>query len=132
MTRSTTYYALWQYHRRLYSHCSSEAWAEGRIKENDVICLGCLWQRIHLGLGPGPLVTPIKYEDTLYNRAPLEVDFANALFILQKKFKTTCRQRGHLWKAISSRHPDGEVHLLDRDGDPHEIVVRIVQIPDKF
>jgi hypothetical protein len=23
-------------------------------------------------------------------------------------------------------------NLLDKDGDPHEIVVRIVQIPDKF
>jgi hypothetical protein len=23
-------------------------------------------------------------------------------------------------------------NLVDKDGDPHEIVIRIVQIPDKF
>jgi len=35
-------------------------------------------------------------------------------------------------KVTSSVTIHGEVHLLDKDGDPHEIVVRIIQIPDKF
>jgi hypothetical protein len=49
-----------------------------------------------------------------YNPSPLEVDFANALYILQKE------------------NPQVRFHLLDKDGDPHEVVVRIIQIPDKF
>jgi len=52
-----------------------------------------------------------------YNPSPLEVDFANALFILQD---------------IRKDNPMVKFSLLDKDGDPHEIVIRIIQIPDKF
>ncbi len=68
-----------------------------------------------------------------YNPSPLEVDFANALIILQKDIQ------GHLQgneivnveSNIKRDNPMVKFNLVDKDGDAHEIVVRIVQIPDK-
>ncbi|MBX7127038.1 MAG: hypothetical protein K1X47_15185 [Cyclobacteriaceae bacterium] len=69
-----------------------------------------------------------------YNPSPLEVDFANALFILQKDIQKHL-QGNEVVKVESDLNRDNPVvrfQLKDKDGDPHEIVVRIVQLPDKF
>jgi hypothetical protein len=69
-----------------------------------------------------------------YNPSPLEVDFANALYILQKEIEkhlqdsTVTKVETHLKRD----NPMVRFNLVDKDGDPHEIVVRIIQIPDKF
>ncbi len=69
-----------------------------------------------------------------YNPSPLEVDFANALFILQEEIQKHLQDNRiiHVESNINRDNPMVRFNLLDKDGDPHEIVVRIVQIPDKF
>jgi hypothetical protein len=69
-----------------------------------------------------------------YNPSPLEIDFANALQILSSEIEKhlldnkVTQVENHLGKD----NPLIKFNLVDKDGDPHEIVVRIIQIPDKF
>ncbi len=69
-----------------------------------------------------------------YNPSPLEVDFANALFILQDQIQKHLHDNEviNVETDINLDNPTVKFSLLDKDGDPHEIVVRIIQIPDKF
>ena len=69
-----------------------------------------------------------------YNPSPIEVDFANALFILQKDIEKHLQGNKiiHVESNIKRDNPMVKFNLLDKDGDQHEIVVRIIQIPDKF
>jgi hypothetical protein len=69
-----------------------------------------------------------------YNPSPLEVDMANALFIVQKEIEKHLQDNEviNVETNINRDNPMVKFSLLDKDGDPHEIVVRIVQIPDKF
>lgn len=69
-----------------------------------------------------------------YNPSPLEVDFANALIILQKDIQKHLQgnQITNIESNINRDNPMVKFSLVDKDGDPHEIVVRIIQIPDKF
>jgi len=69
-----------------------------------------------------------------YNPSPLEVDFANALIILQKDIQKHLQgnQIVNIESNINRDNPMVKFSLVDKDGDPHEIVLRIVQIPDKF
>lgn len=69
-----------------------------------------------------------------YNPSPLEVDFANALVILQKELEKHLQynQIASIEPNLSRDNPMVKFNLMDKDGDPHEIVIRIVQIPDKF
>lgn len=69
-----------------------------------------------------------------YNPSSLEVDFANALIILQKDIQKHLQgnQIVNVESNINRDNPMVKFNLVDKDGDPHEIVVRIVQIPDKF
>lgn len=68
-----------------------------------------------------------------YNPSPLEVDFANALIILQKDIQKHLQGNEivNVESNIKRDNPMVKFNLVDKDGDPHEIVVRIVQIPDK-
>ena len=69
-----------------------------------------------------------------YNPSSLEVDFANAMIILQKDIQKHLQgnQIVNIESNINRDNPMVKFSLVDKDGDPHEIVVRIVQIPDKF
>ena len=69
-----------------------------------------------------------------YNPSTLEVDMANALFLLQKDIEKHLENNEivHVESNIKRDNPMVKFNLLDKDGDPHEIVVRIIQIPDKF
>lgn len=98
---------------------------------------GSIWQRIYLGFGAHSLVTfsiANTMKTSTYNPSPLEVDFANALYILQKEIQKHLldNQVIHVESNIQRDNPMVKFSLLDKDGDPHEIVVRIIQIPDKF
>jgi hypothetical protein len=69
-----------------------------------------------------------------YNPSPLEVDFANALYILQHDIQKHLQgnQVVNVETQLNKDNPMIKFNLLDSDGDPHEIVVRVIQIPDKF
>jgi len=69
-----------------------------------------------------------------YNPSPLEVDMANALFILQKEIQKHLQDNEiiEVQPSLKGDNPSVRFNLLDKDGDPHEIVLRIIQIPDKF
>jgi hypothetical protein len=69
-----------------------------------------------------------------YNPSSLEVDFANALVILQKDIQKHLQGNEivNIESNINRDNPMVKFSLVDKDGDPHEIVIRIVQIPDKF
>jgi len=68
-----------------------------------------------------------------YNPSPLEVDFANALVILQKDIEKHLQANTivNVESNIKRDNPMVKFNLVDKDGDAHEIVIRIVQIPDK-
>lgn len=69
-----------------------------------------------------------------YNPSPLEIDFANALQILREQIQKHLlhNQITRVEGFLGKENPMVKFNLVDRDGDPHEIVVRIIQIPDKF
>lgn len=69
-----------------------------------------------------------------YNPSPLEVDFANALFILQKEIEKHLQGNEivNVETQLKRDNPQVKFSLLDQDGDPHEVVIRVIQIPDKF
>ena len=69
-----------------------------------------------------------------YNPSPLEVDFANALYVLQKELEKHLHDNQviNVESQIRRDNPMVRFSLLDKDGDPHEVVIRIIQIPDKF
>lgn len=69
-----------------------------------------------------------------YNPSTIEVDFANALYILQEQIQKHLKDNEivHVESDIRKDNPQLKFSLLDKDGDPHEVVIKIVQIPDKF
>jgi len=69
-----------------------------------------------------------------YNPSPLEIDFANALLVIQKELEKNLpdNQIIHVETQIRRDNPMVKFSLLDKDGDPHEVVIRVIQIPDKF
>lgn len=71
---------------------------------------------------------------TSYNPSPLEVDMANALLILQGEIEKHMQDNKivHAESDLKKDNPSIKFNLLDKDGDPHELVVKIVQIPDKL
>jgi hypothetical protein len=71
---------------------------------------------------------------TTYNPSPLEVDFANALHILQEKIQEHLQGNKivNVESNLNRDNPMVKFSMVDGDGDPHEIVIRIIQIPDKF
>lgn len=69
-----------------------------------------------------------------YNPSPLEVDMANAITILQKEIQKHLQDNEiiHAEPNLNRDNPTVKFQLIDKDGDPHEIMVRIIQMPDKF
>jgi hypothetical protein len=70
----------------------------------------------------------------IYNPSPLEVDFANALQALQKEIEKQLpgQQITKVENQLKRDNPMVRFNMIDKDGDPHEVVIRIIQIPDKF
>lgn len=69
-----------------------------------------------------------------YNPSPLEVDMANALVILQNELVKHLQDCDivSVEPNLKRDNPTVKFSLVDKDGDPHEIMIRIVQIPDRF
>lgn len=70
---------------------------------------------------------------TSYNPSPLEVDLANSLVILQTEIEKHLQGNKIVRSEpdLTRDNPTVKFFLLDKDGDSHELVIRVVQIPDK-
>jgi len=69
-----------------------------------------------------------------YNPSQLEVEFSYALSEVQKQLEEYLTHNSILKveNRIQEDNPMILFHLEDKDGDPHEIVVQVIQRPDKF
>ena len=71
---------------------------------------------------------------TQYNPSQLEVNFARAIEDLQGQIEKHLpnNQIIKVENKISADNPLVKFYLLDNDGDPHELVIKVIQTPDKF
>ncbi|MTI38654.1 hypothetical protein [Fulvivirga lutimaris] len=69
-----------------------------------------------------------------YNPSELEVNFARAIEDLQDQIEKHLpnNQVIKVENKISADNPLVKFYLLDNDGDPHELVIKVIQTPDKF
>ncbi len=71
---------------------------------------------------------------TSYNPSELEVEMAKIIHELHdqlnKKFRNN--QVINIETNTETDNPIVKLQLLDADGDPHELVLKIIQTPDKF
>lgn len=95
---------------------------------------GRIRQWLYVGLCIDPVVKPLPMKTSTYNPSSLEVDFANALLILREDIEKHLLNNKitNVENHLGKDNPMVRFSLVDNDGDPHEIVVRIIQIPDKF
>lgn len=69
-----------------------------------------------------------------YNPSELEVQFARAIEDLQKQIEKHLPNNEviNVENKINEDNPLVKFYLLDNEGDPHELVIKIIQSPDKF
>jgi hypothetical protein len=69
-----------------------------------------------------------------YNPSSLELDMANAMVILQKEIEKHLQDNKivKIDPDLASNNPTVTFILEDTDGDRHEMVLRIFQVPDKY
>lgn len=69
-----------------------------------------------------------------YNPSPIEVDFAEALESLKEDIEKKLNSQSieKIDNEITADNPLIRFHLKDKDGDPHEIVIKVIQKPDRF
>lgn len=69
-----------------------------------------------------------------YNPSQLEVEFSYAMTKLQKDLEQylTHNTITKVENQIQGDNPMLIFHLVDNDGDPHEIVIKVIQRADKF
>lgn len=71
---------------------------------------------------------------TSYNPSPLEVEFVQALESLSAQIeeKLDDLRIDKIECDTEAENPFLKFHFYDQDNDPHEVVVKIIQLPDKF
>lgn len=69
-----------------------------------------------------------------YNPSKLEVAFARAIEDLKDQIEKHLPNNEviNVENKISADNPLVKFYLLDSDGDPHELVIKVIQSPDKF
>jgi hypothetical protein len=69
-----------------------------------------------------------------YNPSPLEVSLARAIEDLQDQIEKQLPDNDiiKVENRITEDNPIIKFYLLDKDGDPNEIVLKVIQTPDKF
>jgi len=69
-----------------------------------------------------------------YNPSQLEVEISYGLTELAKQLENylTHNTVVKVENKIKEDNPMLLFHLVDKDGDPHEIVVKVIQRPDNF
>jgi hypothetical protein len=70
---------------------------------------------------------------TTYNPSAIEIELAKALVILQKEIeqKLDAKKITKISPDLSQDNPAVKITLVDKEGDVHDIVLKIVQLPDK-
>jgi hypothetical protein len=71
---------------------------------------------------------------TVYNPSTIETEIAGARVNLQKEIEKHLKEKSIRQASadLSQDNPSVKFNVVDNDGDHHEIVIKIVQIPDKF
>ena len=72
---------------------------------------------------------------SIYNPRTLEVEIAQAIENLQDSLQKQLSSGTKIIKIenkIAEDNPLVKLFLEDSDGDPHEVVRKIIQTPDKF
>ena len=71
---------------------------------------------------------------TIYNPSPLETELANALVSLQKEIEKNLKEKtiSAVSADLSQDNPSVKFNVVDKDGDHHEVIIKVVQIPDKL
>jgi hypothetical protein len=70
---------------------------------------------------------------TVYNPSTIETEIANAMVSLQKEIEKQLKDKSISQASadLTQDNPSVKFNLVDKDGDHHEVIVKIVQIPDK-
>jgi len=71
---------------------------------------------------------------TSYNPSSIEVDIANIITDMKDNISSKMNDMEivDIKNNITQDNPMVRIQLLDKDGDPHEVVLKIIQVPDKF
>jgi hypothetical protein len=69
-----------------------------------------------------------------YNPSTIEVEFANAIMRMREDIQKQLSNNEiiDIQHRIQDDNPSLKFILLDKDGDPHEVVIKVIQTPDKF
>jgi len=68
-----------------------------------------------------------------YNPSPLELEFAETIANLTKELSEGLTTNKVVETSTKSGdNPTVFIRTVDDDGDPHEIVLKVIQRPDKF
>ena len=69
-----------------------------------------------------------------YNPSQLEVEFSYGLTEIKEQLEKHLSRNSivSVENKIKEDNPMLLFHLVDEDGDPHEIVVKVIQRPDNF
>jgi hypothetical protein len=69
-----------------------------------------------------------------YNPSAIEVEFANAIMRLREEIQAQLSNNEiiEIQHKIQDDNPSLKFVLLDKEGDPHEVVIKVIQTPDKF
>ena len=69
-----------------------------------------------------------------YNPSPLEVEFVNAISRLKSELESGLSQNSIIDIVIDMEkdNPSILIKTQDTDGDPHELVLKVIQRPDNF
>ena len=70
---------------------------------------------------------------TVYNPSLIETEIANAMVSLQKEIEKHLKDKSisQVSADLTQDNPSVKLTIVDNDGDHHEVIVKIVQIPDK-
>ncbi len=69
-----------------------------------------------------------------YNPSQIETEMAYALVELKSELEKFLSSNSiqKIENRIQQDNPMILLHLVDKDGDPHELVVKLIQRPDRF
>jgi hypothetical protein len=69
-----------------------------------------------------------------YNPSHLEIEMTQIIHELQENISKKFRDNEIITISSDTEkdNPIVRIQLLDKDGDPHELVLKIIQTPDKF
>ena len=69
---------------------------------------------------------------TSYNPSPIEVEFANALTQLKSELESHLSYNSidRIENNIQADNPFVKVYMTDKDGDEHQMVIKLIQKPD--